>query len=81
MKIVIQSPAHKGSVAELWGVHTKICAFLRKRNLQPLSLYTPVCVDHSLTFEIKRSEHFDLILGEIRSLLAQKATWSFEVLL
>jgi hypothetical protein len=80
VKIIIRSPAHKGSGAELWGVHSKMGAFLRKRNLQALRLYTPVHVDHSLTFEIKSSEHFELILGEIRSLLAQKQTWSFEVI-
>lgn len=79
MKITIHSPGHKGSAAELWGIHIKLVAFLRKRNLRALRLYTPVHIDNSLTLMLESDVHFDLILGEIKSLLAQKVTWSFEV--
>ena len=78
MRITIESPDRKGSSTELWEVHRKVGMFLKKNHLKALEVYQPTHTGNTMVFEIKRSEHGDLVLDEIKSLLAQ-TTWNIEV--
>jgi hypothetical protein len=80
MKIIIRSPLHKQARAELSEVYKKICTLLKKRNFIPLQVFTPVYEGNTLTLEFRQTEHVILVLNELRWLLAQKATWNYEVL-
>ena len=79
MKITIESTDHKGSSAELWEVHRKVGLFLKKNHLKALEVYQPTHIGNTMVFEIKRSEHGDLVLDEIKSLLSSKTTWKIKV--
>lgn len=79
MKIIIECPLHKGSNAELWEIHKKISLFLKKKNLSALKLYTPSSSENSMIFDLKSIERSDLIINEIKSLLASRTNWKLKI--
>ena len=78
MRITIEAPDQKGSSAELWEVHRKVGLFLKKNHLKALEVYQPTHTGNTMVFEIKQSEHGDLVLDEIKSLLSSKTMWKIK---